>query len=41
MYSSSKVLFSGVNKIQFIPDMVGAVLEMTLIPEIGKFFVDG
>uniref|UniRef100_K1QYS4 Dedicator of cytokinesis protein 1 n=1 Tax=Magallana gigas TaxID=29159 RepID=K1QYS4_MAGGI len=31
----------GVNKIQFIPDMVGAVLEMTLIPEIGKFFVDG
>eukprot|EP00105_Crassostrea_gigas_P042991 XP_019927139.1 PREDICTED: dedicator of cytokinesis protein 1 isoform X1 [Crassostrea gigas] len=24
----------GVNKIQFIPDMVGAVLEMTLIPEI-------
>lgn len=28
--------FLGPNKIKFIPQLVGPILEMTLIPETGK-----
>jgi hypothetical protein len=32
-----RYVFSGNNKKSFIPEMVGPLLEMTLIPETGLF----